>query len=806
MRYRCATSSHYCIILLIALLAVLLSSCGDGTHHLPDDPAMLPYSFAHASHPDNARLTFTAGDFEGDGIDEGVCFCKKQDGDHYIAVFRLFEAQHDCVQQINLSFKSFLMGVTDLTGDGLPELVWWEQAGGADVTFVFEELVVGSEGTLRRTIGTVVWDATGSISGSGRWGGSGWVIGAFDLDGNGTKEATAVAVVTGLLRRPRGIWLVNWETGDIIWRLPTAAAPTGTAMAVDVDGDGIEEIIVGTESPGNGAQAGDWDDSQAYVLAVDLCGEVLWWRELAGFSTRVDLAVDDLDGDGVMEVLTVIGGTGDQRRDDHFLRAWRASDGEPLASISLGGPANSVELLETDTGKRVLVALADGTVRRYAFADGAFVQDAIFESEEGIAVARRVDFGLPSGRPGVMVKTVLGTFVALDSDLQPLAVLSTNESVSAQRDRVVQAVFPMRGEPTRGVITQTCANIYFLYLEKNPMPPWARRLLAWLRPIGGLVLVLGVIASVPSWRRRTIAALRRRLIPRKLRGTAIDDLLTELKTGGHGKLTATSTFRRVREQLTMLSYYDADPPETFRERFVEAVGNAREIGAPTVESIAGEAARLGLVPEPVARLVASLREARGAITGLSTDIPATGDALTLQRRLDDSLPIVDEGLAAVKRAAELERSSPLGVELSRVLSSRHVELARPGLTFVGPEIEGLGTVNVVGTARELTFVFDNLIGNALKAVAEREKATIRVDVTVADKRATVAVWDSGRGVPPEMRDEIFREGVSDRDGGGHGLARSRELLEHRGGSISLEQSASGEGAVFEVCLRVIECE
>ncbi len=804
MRYSRANLSHCVATLLIALLAVILSSCGDGPHRLPDDPAMLPYRFAHASPPSNARLTFTAGDFEGDGIDEGVCFSADPDGIRYISVFRLHEAQHTSVTQINLTSKSFLMGLVDVTGEGLPELVWWEQVAGADVSFVFEELVVGGEETLRRTIGTVVWDATESLSENGRWGGSASVIGAFDLDGNGTRESAAVAVVTGLRKEPRGIWLVNWETGDIVWQLPTGATPTGTATTADVNGDGIEEIIVGTESPGNRARAGDWEDLQAYVLVVDLSGEVLWWKELAGHSAQVELIVDDLDGDGVLEVLTVVGGTGDHLADDYVLRAWRASDGKPVASIPLGSSTNSVELLEIDDGKRALVALVDGTVRMYAFADGGFVQDAVFKSEEAIAAARRADFGLPSGRPGVMVKTVLGTFVALDSDLQPLAALSTSESTRHNHNRVVQVAFPPRDGPARGVITQTSQTIYFLYLEKNPLPPWVRRLLVWLGLIGGPALVLGVVASVPSWRRRTIALLRRRVTPGKLREAAVDDLLTELKTGGHGKLSATSTFRRVREQLTMLSYYDADPPEAFRGRFAEAVGNAREIGIPTVDSIAGEAARLGLVPEPVARLVASLNEARSVITGLSAEIPATDDALALQRRLDASLPAMDEGLAAVKHAAELERSSQLGSELGRVLSSRHAELARPGLTFVRPDIGSLGGLSVIGTSRELTFVFDNLIGNALRAVAKRETATIRVDVTVADERATVVVQDSGIGVPPEMHDEIFREGTSERDGGGHGLARSRELLDQRGGSIRLLQSAPGEGALFEVCLRVIK--
>jgi signal transduction histidine kinase len=67
---------------------------------------------------------------------------------------------------------------------------------------------------------------------------------------------------------------------------------------------------------------------------------------------------------------------------------------------------------------------------------------------------------------------------------------------------------------------------------------------------------------------------------------------------------------------------------------------------------------------------------------------------------------------------------------------------------------------------------------------------------------TLSVEDTGEGIAESMHEQVFTRGVSDREGGGHGLSASRETLGRRGGKIRLVRSSPGEGAVFEVKLRL----
>ena len=74
-----------------------------------------------------------------------------------------------------------------------------------------------------------------------------------------------------------------------------------------------------------------------------------------------------------------------------------------------------------------------------------------------------------------------------------------------------------------------------------------------------------------------------------------------------------------------------------------------------------------------------------------------------------------------------------------------------------------------------------------------------------DTRVAISVRDTGPGIPPDVLPHIFerfyrgavsRSGVST----GLGLAMANELIEARGGAISVE-SQLGQGSVFTVTLR-----
>jgi len=99
-------------------------------------------------------------------------------------------------------------------------------------------------------------------------------------------------------------------------------------------------------------------------------------------------------------------------------------------------------------------------------------------------------------------------------------------------------------------------------------------------------------------------------------------------------------------------------------------------------------------------------------------------------------------------------------------------------------------------------VANNLVKNAVEAVRGREAPR----VLLRSGQVEVAVWfcveDSGPGVSPERREEIFRPYVTDKEGGtGLGLAIAQRVVLEHGGALRVEDGSLG-GARFVVALPV----
>jgi signal transduction histidine kinase len=79
---------------------------------------------------------------------------------------------------------------------------------------------------------------------------------------------------------------------------------------------------------------------------------------------------------------------------------------------------------------------------------------------------------------------------------------------------------------------------------------------------------------------------------------------------------------------------------------------------------------------------------------------------------------------------------------------------------------------------------------------------VEVRVASADGRPTVAVTDTGPGIPAAHRERIFHrfyraDTARTRDGAGLGLAIARWAVEVNGGRIEV-CSAEGQGATFRI--------
>ena len=104
----------------------------------------------------------------------------------------------------------------------------------------------------------------------------------------------------------------------------------------------------------------------------------------------------------------------------------------------------------------------------------------------------------------------------------------------------------------------------------------------------------------------------------------------------------------------------------------------------------------------------------------------------------------------------------------------------------------------------LTYVFDNLISNAVKY--SPEGSTVLVGGDTVEGRAVVEVRDRGIGIPaedlPKLFEPYFRAGnASGIPGSGVGLYIVKTFVGLHGGRVTVE-SAEGRGSVFQVHLPV----
>lgn len=114
------------------------------------------------------------------------------------------------------------------------------------------------------------------------------------------------------------------------------------------------------------------------------------------------------------------------------------------------------------------------------------------------------------------------------------------------------------------------------------------------------------------------------------------------------------------------------------------------------------------------------------------------------------------------------------------------------ISYKKPECEVLG-------GPMLEEAFSQLLDNSIRHAGCDE---IRITPQVSDDKCTITLEDNGRGVPEDIKDDIFDKGWSGKGkrGSGLGLYLVRKIIEKYGGSIELKNSGLG-GARFDVYLQ-----
>jgi two-component system sensor histidine kinase QseC len=111
------------------------------------------------------------------------------------------------------------------------------------------------------------------------------------------------------------------------------------------------------------------------------------------------------------------------------------------------------------------------------------------------------------------------------------------------------------------------------------------------------------------------------------------------------------------------------------------------------------------------------------------------------------------------------------------------------------ELDAPEAVGIVGDRQSLTTLLDNLIENAVKH--SPAGGVVRVVVTTGAGGASVAVEDSGPGIPAELRERVFERFFRAPDqalpGSGLGLSIVRSVADAHGAVVSLDDGVGGVG-------------
>ncbi|MGH1337560.1 MAG: ATP-binding protein [Aureispira sp.] len=104
-------------------------------------------------------------------------------------------------------------------------------------------------------------------------------------------------------------------------------------------------------------------------------------------------------------------------------------------------------------------------------------------------------------------------------------------------------------------------------------------------------------------------------------------------------------------------------------------------------------------------------------------------------------------------------------------------------------------------------ILRNLLANAVKFTPN--KGTVQISSAFSGNTVQIAVQDTGKGVPPEIAQHVFslttgHQRTTD-TGTGLGLVLCKELVEHQGGKIWLEQSSS-KGSTFCFTLPIFKTQ
>jgi signal transduction histidine kinase len=212
-------------------------------------------------------------------------------------------------------------------------------------------------------------------------------------------------------------------------------------------------------------------------------------------------------------------------------------------------------------------------------------------------------------------------------------------------------------------------------------------------------------------------------------------------------------------------------------------------------------ARLAAIGAAVSKIGHDLRNILATAALVSDRLAGSGDP-EVRRQAPFLIAAIDRAVSLCEDALSFARADEPELRLTRFPLAPLVEEVRAAVA-ADPRIVWENTVGEDVTLRadrdQVFRVLLNLARNAAEAMAGG--GVIRIEAEAAEATLVIRVADTGPGLPPRARDNLFRAfvGGAKPGGSGLGLAIARELVLGHGGELELVATGPG-GTVFRIVL------
>jgi len=207
-------------------------------------------------------------------------------------------------------------------------------------------------------------------------------------------------------------------------------------------------------------------------------------------------------------------------------------------------------------------------------------------------------------------------------------------------------------------------------------------------------------------------------------------------------------------------------------------------------------ARLGEMASVIAHEVRNpLAAVRGAIQVIGGRLPTGSKDALVAKEIVARIDALNDLMQDLLLFARTPQPRLALVEIARLLELTADLLSKdPALSDLRVEVVGAAPA-ILGDANLLKIVFENLFINAAHAM--HGHGVIRASVTPGEGSHVVRIMDAGPGIPPEVREKLFRPFFTTKSRGtGLGLSTAKRLVEAHSGSIAVECPPGGGTTVI----------